>query len=89
MKLINSHHVLGDEGTGFEERGLKGPFECGNCKYFTGKTCKQVDMVKLSTRPRINGEPKVEAEDCCEYVDRVGGPRVKIQVARVAAVHHA
>lgn len=30
-----------EKGTGFEKRGTKGPFECGNCDYFENGLCHQ------------------------------------------------
>ncbi len=89
MKLVNSNHVKGEHGTGFEKRGNKGPFECGNCKHFTGKSCNQPDMVKMSTLTRLNGNPVVNSDDCCEYVDRVGKLEPHVRVDRVLAVKHA
>lgn len=70
---INSAHVRGEPGTGFEKAGDKGEFECGNCRYFNGDSCGQSDMIARSRQPRLkNGRVRVAEEDCCEYVDRVG-----------------
>jgi len=71
---INAASVKGEPGTGFEKRGSKGPFECGNCEYFVGRNaCKQKDMMRLSKQPRWpDGTIVVDAADCCEYVERVG-----------------
>ena len=70
---INSAHVKGDPGTGFEERGDLGDFVCGNCEYFKNNSCGQADMLKLSKRPRTSdNRVKVGDRDCCEYVDRQG-----------------
>lgn len=70
---INSAHVKGEPGTGFEKRGAKGPFECGNCEYFKNLSCGQADMMKLSKQPRTkDGRVEVAAADCCEYVERKG-----------------
>jgi hypothetical protein len=67
---INSASVKGEPGTGFEKRAGKGPFECGNCEYFK-EGCTQKDMKKLSKQPRLpNGNVDVDADDCCEYVER-------------------
>lgn len=71
--MLDVKAIKGEAGTGFEKRGDKGPFECGNCEYFDGKSCGQKDMMKQSKQPRLaNGRVKVDAEDCCEYVERVG-----------------
>lgn len=71
---INSKSVKGEPGTGFEEGGDKGPFECGNCSYFGGDHCGQKDMMKLSKQPRNkDGYPIVDAADCCDYVSRKKG----------------
>lgn len=70
---INQFSIKGEKGTGFEERGDKGPFECGNCEYFKNNSCGQKDMMEKSKRPRTaNGRVKVTAGDCCEYIERVG-----------------
>ena len=74
-RLINQSAIKGESGTGFEKAGDKGEFECGNCKYFdaVNGACEQPDMVRLSKQPRLSdGRPSVDAEDCCEYVDRIG-----------------
>lgn len=72
--FINIEAIKGEPGTGFEKRGGKGPFECGNCEYFkSGNSCHQKDMMKLSKQPRHkDGSVVVDAPDCCEYVERVG-----------------
>jgi hypothetical protein len=74
---INASAVKGEKGTGFEKRGTKGDFECGNCEYFKTKDrqrgCYQEDMMKKSKEPRNpNGSVKVDPPDCCEYIDRLG-----------------
>jgi hypothetical protein len=71
---INSAAVKGEPGTGFEKRGSKGPFECGNCHYFkNGDSCHEETMMKKSKEPRHpDGSVVVAADDCCEYVERVG-----------------
>ena len=70
---INAFAIKGEKGTGFEKRGKKGPFECGNCEYFKDDSCGQKDMMSKSKEPKLpNGRIKVAAEDCCEYVERVG-----------------
>jgi hypothetical protein len=73
MISLNASAIKGEPGTGFEERGTKGPFECGNCRYFDPGACHQKDMIAKSKRPRnADGSVKVDAPDCCEYVDRIG-----------------
>lgn len=74
MNFIDVKALHGEEGTGFEKRGNKGPFECGNCTYFVGgNACNQEDMKKLSRQPKWpDGTIKVEAADCCEYIERKG-----------------
>lgn len=70
---INQFAIKGEKGTGFEERGNKGPFECGNCEYFKNNSCGQKDMMEKSTRPRTkDGRVVVGPKDCCEYVERIG-----------------
>jgi hypothetical protein len=64
----------GENGTGFEKRINKGPFECGNCSYFNGtNACNEEHMLAHSKQPRWpDGTIQVEGPDCCEYVERVG-----------------
>jgi hypothetical protein len=70
---INQFAIKGEPGTGFEKRGKKGPFECGNCEYFKDGSCGQKDMMAKSKEPKLpNGRIKVAAEDCCEYIEREG-----------------
>lgn len=70
---INSAHVKGELGTGFEKAEKLGEFECGNCRWFRNDSCGQPDMMRVSKQPRLaNGRVKVGEEDCCEYVYRVG-----------------
>jgi hypothetical protein len=70
---INAFAIKGEKGTGFEKRGKKGPFECGNCEYFKDGSCGQKDMMEKSKEPKLaNGRIKVAAEDCCEYIEREG-----------------
>lgn len=70
---INQFAIKGEQGTGFEERGSKGPFECGNCEYFKNSSCGQKDMLAKSKRPRTSGgRVAVSKDDCCEYIERVG-----------------
>lgn len=73
--LINIEAIKGEKGTGFEVRGSKGPFECGNCEYFRAgeNSCGQKDMMEYSKQPKLpNGRIVVGAEDCCEYIERIG-----------------
>lgn len=75
LVTINVSAVKGEPGTGFEKAGDLGEFECGNCEYFNAKAsaCSQKDMMKNSKQPRLkDGRVSVDAEDCCEYVERVG-----------------
>lgn len=74
MDYINISALRGEEGTGFEKRGNKGPFNCGNCEYFIGgNACNQKDMMRYSKQEKWpDGTIKVDAPDCCEYVERTG-----------------
>jgi hypothetical protein len=68
--------IIGELVTGFEKRGDRGSFSCGNCHYMEGGGCTQTDMKKHSSQPRLaNGNVKVDSGDCCEFVDRKG-PKV-------------
>jgi hypothetical protein len=71
---INQSAIKGEPGTGFEKRAGKGPFECGNCGYFkNGDACTQKDMKAKSKQPRHkNGDVIVAADDCCEFIERIG-----------------
>jgi hypothetical protein len=71
---INVSHILGEAGTGFEEAGGLGEFECGNCYFYANDGgCGQQEMKMYSKRPRLaDGRVKVGEEDCCEYLKRVG-----------------
>lgn len=72
--MLDVKAIKGEANTGFEKRGDKGPFECGNCEYFDGKSCGQKDMMKFSQQPRVAGNRvQVAAEDCCEFIERKGG----------------
>jgi hypothetical protein len=81
--MIDQSKILGEKSTGFEKRGAKGPFSCGNCHYMKDG-CTQEDMKKHSEQPRLeNGNVEVGDGDCCEYVDRKGSrgpslPRYRI-----------
>lgn len=77
---INEYAIKGEPGTGFEKRGNKGPFECGNCEYFDDDAgaCHQEDMMRKSKQPRLaDGRVQIAADDCCEYIERVGRYGVK------------
>ena len=72
---INPAAIKGERGTGFEKRGQRGPFECGNCEYFEAAAgaCGQEDMIEHSKQPRLDvGRPSVAFDDCCEYIERMG-----------------
>ena len=77
MTLINQSAIKGEASTGFERRGNKGPFECGNCHYFRDNSCGEENMMKFSKQPKLkNGRIQVHSQDCCEYVERVGNSSV-------------
>ena len=72
---IDPFSVRGEEGTGYEKPADLGEFECGNCRYFDARAgaCNQATMKALSKQPRLaDGRVAVDAEGCCEYVDRMG-----------------
>lgn len=72
---MNQSAIKGEAGTGFEKRSQKGPFECGNCEYFSGAAgaCDQWDMKAKSKQPRLDdGRVVVAFDDCCEYIERMG-----------------
>lgn len=73
MIPIDSSKVHGEEGTGYENPSNKGPFKCGNCKYFNNKnsSCGQSTMVKISKQPKLGNRVKVDANGCCEYIERL------------------
>lgn len=84
--MINEAEIQGEPGTGFEKRGGKGPFECGNCEYFDGSSCGQDDMMKLSKQPRTeSGRVQVSTGDCCEYVERRGE---KLKIPTIYLIRH-
>jgi hypothetical protein len=67
--------IQGEMGTGFEKAGTLGEFECENCLYFDAAegACNQETMKAISKQPRLaDGRVSVAAEDCCEYVKRMG-----------------
>jgi hypothetical protein len=72
MTLVNVAGIRGEKGTGFEKRGNRGPFECGNCHYYERGKCHQKTMMAESRQPKSkDGYPEVGSEDCCEYVSRI------------------
>lgn len=80
--MIDESAIQGERGTGFERAGTKGPFECGNCRYFIGGPggpgCGQADMKRHSRQPRLpDGRVQVDGDDCCEFAvqDRAGETR--------------
>ena len=67
--------IRGEAGTGFEKAADLGEFECENCHFFdaVAGACNQETMKALSKQPRLaDGRVSVDAEDCCEYVSRMG-----------------
>lgn len=77
---IPQNEVLGEPGTGYENPDGKGPFACHNCHHFdkSRSSCDQKQMKAVSKQPRNpNGTVKVEADGCCEFVDRIGPKRDK------------
>lgn len=80
--MLDVKAIHGEAGTGFEKRGDKGPFECGNCRFFAEESCGQKDMMAKSKQPRLaNSRVKVDDDDCCEYIDRVGTKKSRIGAA--------
>lgn len=76
MADIDQSAVRGEPGTGFEKRGAKGPFECGNCEYFKNDHCRNKIMMARSKQPKGNdGSVLVAPQDCCEYIERLGGKK--------------
>lgn len=74
---INPKAVSGEKGTGYQD-GKHGPFECGNCKFYDGKSCGQSDMVSKSTQPKVKGgRIKVHEQDHCAYFDGKGEAEAK------------
>lgn len=70
MIQIDSSHVKGEPGTGYEGPE-KGPFSCSNCEYFSKGSCGQSTMMERSKLPKTeNGRVVVDPQGCCEYVDR-------------------
>lgn len=64
----------GEPFTDFERGGDKGRFECGNCVHMDFKegVCLHPIMEAVSKQPRKNGKPKVDHDDCCKFVRRLG-----------------
>ena len=78
LTQIDSSHVKGEVGTGYEGPDNKGPFSCSNCEYFHHGSCGQETMMERSKLPRTeNGRVVVDPQGCCEYVDRLGGSSKK------------
>lgn len=72
---VDAFAIQGEMGTGFEKAANLGEFECGNCRYFDAAAgaCSQSTMMAISKQPRLaDGRVSVAAEDCCEYVRRIG-----------------
>lgn len=70
---VDQSAIKGEPGTGFEKRGDKGPFQCGNCHFFRAGFCDNKIMRQRSRQPKnAEGYVKVGAQDCCEYVTRIG-----------------
>ena len=83
MLKIDSSHVKGEPGTGYEGPDGKGPFSCSNCEYFENGSCGQKTMMDVSTLPKVDGgRVKVDPNGCCEYVDRIGRKRDKNRPGR-------
>ena len=73
--IVDQSKIHGEPGTGYEGPKGLGEFECGNCRYFdpASSSCGQSTMKAKSKRPRLkNGRVEVDAEGCCEYVERIG-----------------
>lgn len=67
--------ILGERSTGYEGGDGRGPFECGNCRYFQARdsSCGQKVMMLASQQPRTrDGRVRVDAHGCCEFVARNG-----------------
>jgi hypothetical protein len=66
--------IKGEAHTGFEKRGKRGAFECGNCHFFrNGDACFEETMKAKSKQPRhANGDVVVAPDDCCKFLDRIG-----------------
>lgn len=76
MIAIDATKVKGEPGTGYEPGAGKGPFECGNCRFFRQGSCGQPTMMKVSRQPRgEDGRVEVDEHGCCEYVNRKGSPQ--------------
>ena len=71
--MIDQSAIIGEPNTGFEKVGNKGPFKCGNCEYFHNNSCGEKNMMEYSKEPKTkDGRVVVAANDCCEYIKRVG-----------------
>lgn len=63
----------GEPKTEFEKGDGKGEFQCGNCVHMKGQACVHPVMVEYSRQPRDkDGNPKVDSDDCCQFVRRPG-----------------
>jgi hypothetical protein len=81
VKTIDSAHVKGEPGTGYEGPA-GGPFECANCEYFNGHSCGQEDMMQRSKLTRdAENRPITDPHGCCEYVDRKEKDMAKLDTA--------
>jgi len=75
LVVLDVFAVQGEQGTGFEKAGNLGEFECENCSFYdaAAEACNQETMKAMSKQPRLaDGRVSVAAEDCCEYIRRVG-----------------
>jgi hypothetical protein len=74
MDFVNITALTGENGTGFEKRGNKGPFQCANCEHYPSPyVCDQKDMMRVSKQPKWpDGTVKVDPEDCCSFLERTG-----------------
>src|ERR1035438_9665839 len=69
---IDSSHVNGEAGTGYEGPE-KGPFSFSNCEFYSKGSCGQSTMMERSKLPKTeNGRVVVDPGGCCEYVNRKG-----------------
>lgn len=73
MHLDKKDQPVGEPKTDFEKGDDKGPFQCGNCVHMKGPVCVHPVMVEYSKQPRDkDGYPKVDHDDCCQFVRRPG-----------------
>lgn len=72
---VDQSAIQGEAGTGYEGPD-KGPFACHNCEYFKNDYCSNKLMMERSKQPKGNtGLVQVDANGCCEYIERVGGKK--------------